>query len=323
MRRSLPLLVLLLAGTASCGGGGSSTQSGQPGGDAAPSPRTYDVRESPPAPRAAIAPVAADSAAGEGRAAGGPNINPTAAPGVAFNYRYSYALAAQRVSELQEAHAAMCERLTVARCRITGMRYEVLSPQDIRARLELKLDPAVARHFGREATGAVVQAGGELTESEISGVDVGSQIRQTGTDITRLQADLARIEQQIRAASSADERLELQEQAQRLRDQIRGLGDQRQAQEETLATTPMVFNYGSGDLVPGYRSPESLGEALGKAWSDFKEGGTVLLTALIRVAPWLITILLIGLIALFARRRWFPKKAPATTPEPEAAPAEA
>lgn len=322
MRRSLPLLVLLLAGTASCGGSGSS-QPSQPGSNAAPNTRTYNVEPSP-APRAMVAPQAADSAAGaEGRAAGGPDINPTAAPGVAFNYRYSYALAAQRITELQEAHSAMCERLTVARCRITGMRYEVLNPQDIRARLELKLDPAVARHFGREATTAVVQAGGELTESEISGVDVGSQIRQTGTDITRLQADLARIEQQARAATDPDIRLELQEQAQRLRDQIRGLGDQRQAQEETLATTPMVFNYGSGDLVPGYRPPESLGEALGKAWSDFKEGATVLLTALIRVAPWLITILLIGLIVLYARRRWFPKKAPATTPEPEAAPAEA
>lgn len=324
MRRSIPFLVLLLAGTASCGGpnnGGS-----QFGGNAAPSapPRTYDVREEgPPAQQAMVAPQAADSAAGaQGRAAGGPNINPTAAPGVAFNYRYSYALPAQRVSELQEAHAAMCERLTVARCRITGMRYEKLGPNDFRARLELKLDPAVARHFGREATNAVVQAGGELTESAISGIDVGSQIRQTGTDITRLQADLARIEQQIRAASSADERLELQEQAQRLRDQIRGLGDQRQAQEETLATTPMVFDYGSGDLAPGYRPPESLGEALGKAWEDFKEGATAVLTALIRAAPWLITILLIGLAALYVRRRWFPK-APAATPEPEAPPAEA
>ena len=79
-----------------------------------------------------------------------------------------------------------------------------------------------------------------------------------------------------------EERLELQDQAQRLRDQIRALGDQRQATQETLATTPMVFNYGSGDLVPGYRPPESLGEALGEAWSDFKDGATVLLAALIR-----------------------------------------
>ncbi len=313
MRRSIPFLVLLLAGTASCGGGGAPRY----GNGTAPSqpPRTYDVREGAPAPQAAIAPGA------ESRAAGGPNIAPTAAPGVAFNYRYSFALAAPRVAELQEAHAAMCERLTIARCRITGMHYQVIGPDDIQARLELKLDPAIARHFGREATGAVLQAGGMLTENEISGVDVGTQIRQTGTDITRLQADLARIEQQIRASNDAEERLELQEQAQRLRDQIRGLGDQRQAQEETLATTPMIFNYGSGNLVPGYQPPQSIGEALGNAGQDFMAGAKVLLVALIRAGPFLLLLLSIGLIALFVRRRWFPKKA--ATPEPEAAPAEA
>src|SRR5689334_5191709 len=107
------------------------------------------MEAAPPAPAA----MSADSAAG--RAAGGPNISPTAAPGVAFNYNYSFALAFQRVAELQERHAAMCEELTVARCRITGMSYQVLGPDDVRARLELELDPAVARSFGRRATEAV------------------------------------------------------------------------------------------------------------------------------------------------------------------------
>lgn len=310
MRRSLPLLVLLLAGTASCGRGGPPQQNREPGsqdfaGNAA-------SEAAPPAP----ASMSADGATGaQGRAAGGPNIAPTAAPGVAFNYNYSFALAATRVAELQERHAAMCEELTVARCRITGMHYQVLGPDDIQARLELKLDPSVARSFGRRATDAVLQADGMLTANEISGVDAGSQIRQSGTDITRLQADLARIEQQLAGRTlEPEERAELQAQAAQLRDQIRALGDQRQAQQESLATTPMVFNYGSGDLVPGYRPPQSLGEALGKAWADFREGATVLLAFLIRAAPWLFALFLIGLAALFVRRRWWPKAKPAPAP---------
>jgi hypothetical protein len=308
VRRSIPLLVLLLAGTASCGGG--PREGGSPPGGQGSAPNPRQMVDEP-------APVAADASS---RTAGGPNISPTAAPGVAFNYRYSFALAAPRVAELQERHAAMCEELTVARCRITGMSYQVIGPDDIQARLELKLDPSVARHFGRRATEAVLQADGMLTENQISGVDVGSQIRQTGTDIGRLQADLARIEQQLRAATDADERLELQEQAQRLRDQIRGLGDQRQAQEETLATTPMVFNYGSGDLVPGYQPPQSLGEALGNAGEDFMTGARALLVALIRAAPFLLLILLAGLIALYVRRRFYPKRKeePAAEPAPAA-----
>ena len=301
MRRSLPLLVLLLAGTASCGRGGPNPQPREPSGgqDASNVTATYDMAPAPP--------QAAESGTAAQRAAGGPNISPTAAPGVAFNYNYSFALAAQRVAELQERHAAMCEELTVARCRITGMHYRVLGPGDIEARLELKLDPAVARSFGRRATDAVLQADGMLTQNEISGVDAGGQIRQTTTDITRLQADLARIQQRLSGRIGDEERAELQAQAEQLREQIRALGDQRQATQESLATTPMVFNYGSGDLVPGYRPPQSLGEALGKAWADFREGGTALLAGLIRAAPWLLTLLLIGAIAVYVRRRWFPK----------------
>jgi hypothetical protein len=283
------------------------------GGDSA----SNAAAEAPRAPAAIATESAADA---QGRAAGGPNISPTAAPGVAFNYRYSFALAAQRVSELQERHAAMCEELTVARCRITGMHYQVLGPDDIQARLELKLDPSVARAFGRRATDAVLQADGMLTENEITGVDAGGQIRQSGQDITRLQADLTRIEQQLaRRDLDPEERDRLTNDAQQLRDQIRALGDQRQVQQESLATTPMVFNYGSGDLVPGYQPPPSLGGSLSRAWADFKEGAIVLLAALIRAAPWLITILIIGLIALYGRRRWFPKAKPAPEPEPSEA----
>ena len=309
MRRSLPLLVLLLAGTASCGGGNRNPQNQEPQGvTAGGSPAT---QAAPPAP----ASMSADSASG--RAAGGPNVSPTAAPGVAFNYNYSYALAWQRVAELQERHAAMCEALTVARCRITGMHYQVLGPEDIRARLELKLDPGIARAFGRQATEAVLQAEGQLTENEISGVDAGGQIRQAGIDVARLQADLTRIQQRLAGRIGDEERAELQAQAEQLREQIRALGDQRQASQESLATTPMVFNYGSGDLVPGYKPPESLGEALGKAWTDFKHGGTAVLAALIRVAPWLLTLLLIGALGLYVRRRWFPKaRAAETATEP-------
>ena len=54
-----------------------------------------------------------------------------------------------RIQIAQEAHAAMCEKLGIARCRITGMRYGLVNEQDVSASLELKLDPAIARQFGK------------------------------------------------------------------------------------------------------------------------------------------------------------------------------
>ena len=84
--------------------------------------------------------------------AAGPNISVTAAPGVAFNYRYAYRLPNARISAAQETHATMCEKLGITRCRITGMRYSLVNERDVSASLEVKLDPAIARNFGKDAT---------------------------------------------------------------------------------------------------------------------------------------------------------------------------
>lgn len=314
MRASIPFLVLLLATTASCGQGGpgrSDSQSGQP---------TQRMRESGGSNAVAAAESMAAPAPGAqaSRAATGPDVSPSAAPGVAFNYRYAFALAAPRVAELQEEHAKMCERLTVARCRITGVHYQVLGPNDIEARLELKLEPGNARLFGRQATDAVLRADGMLTENEISGIDVGTPIRQAGRTIEQLNAELQRIQTRLAARDILpEERERLEDEAQQLRDQIAGLRETREAQQETLATTPMVFQYGSGSLVPGYRPPTTIGEALTRAGNNFAEGGKILLVALITIAPWLLALLLLLGIGRWVRRRWFPKK-----PRPEVAAAE-
>jgi uncharacterized lipoprotein len=55
--------------------------------------------------------------------ASAPGVNVTAAPGVAFNYRYAFQLPSSRIAAAQEAHASACETLGLTKCRITGMRY--------------------------------------------------------------------------------------------------------------------------------------------------------------------------------------------------------
>ena len=54
--------------------------------------------------------------------ASAPGVNVTSAPGVAFNYSYAFRLPGNRISQVQEAHAAACEKLGIDKCRITGMR---------------------------------------------------------------------------------------------------------------------------------------------------------------------------------------------------------
>jgi len=282
MRRGLA--IALLMATASCGQAPREERSAQ-------DLKTMDVAEPPPpadspASRAGFAP---------------PSVGPTAAPGVAFNYRYAFRLAGERISQVQEQHAAACEKLTIARCRITGMSYRLVGHDEIEAMLAFKLDPAIARDFGKQGIAQVNAAEGMLVDAEITGEDAGARIAQATRGQGQVEDDLKRIEAQLaRKDLKSAERAELQVQAQQLRDRIRALGAEKTEQQESLATTPMVFNYGTGDLVPGFDGRPRLKQALQQAVDNLVGGALWIAVALITLLPWLV---LIGL-GIWAWRRW-------------------
>src|SRR6185369_12729926 len=95
-----------------------------------------------------------------------------------FNYRYAFRLPAERIASVQEEHQQACEKLGINRCRITGMRYRLVGSNEVEARLAFKLDPAIARQFGKDGAASVARADGMTVDSEISGVDAASAIRQ-------------------------------------------------------------------------------------------------------------------------------------------------
>lgn len=247
----------------------------------------------PPPPGSAQERMAATDAAG-------PNISVSAAPGVAFNYRYAYRLPNARISVAQEAHAAMCEKLGVARCRITGMRYSLVDERDVSASLELKLDPAIARAFGKDATKVVTDAEGMLVDQQISGVDAGSAIERANRGRAELQDELDRVNRELaRPGLSSVVRDRLLSEAAALRAQISALGQQRDADEESLAKTPMAFFYGSGRAVPGFDEPEPLKDAFSRAAYNFVAAIGLLIIAIASIVPWL----LIAAMVYWAYRR--------------------
>jgi hypothetical protein len=288
MRKPLGLLLLFTA--AGCG---------QPRNDHSGSPSSTQNSSE----------VAMDAAS---EASAGPDVAVTAAPGVAFNYRYAFRLPAERVQGVQEQHAQACEKLGIDRCRITGLRYRLVN-DDIEAMLAFKLDPALAREFGKQGIEAVVRAEGMLVDSEISGEDVGSKIVVAKRQEGNLEEELQRVEAQLaRAGLRGSERAELQLQAQQLRERMRASQAVRSEQQESLATTPMTFNYGSGDLAPGFRGRPSFGRALNDAANNFLGALAWIFVALVTLLPWAV---LIGLAVWGGRKiaRRFNLRAP--TPE--------
>ncbi|MGA9581893.1 MAG: DUF4349 domain-containing protein [Allosphingosinicella sp.] len=283
MRKALCLG--LLTATAACGqGGDESARSG--GGETT----TFDAAEY------SSAPASVDSA---GRSPRPPGVAPTAAPGVAFNYRYAFRLPAANIGRVQEEHAQACEKLTVARCRITAMTYEDDGDGDVEAQLGFKLDPAIARTFGRDGIAVVDKAEGELLRAAITGTDVGSEI----TAATRVQAQQAdevrRIEQQLaRPALSSGERVELQQQLQALRDSIRAGQSEQAGRRQLLANTPVTFDYKAG------KTGSRLERALVDASDNFAGAGITALIVLVTLLPWLVVLLLLWLLWRWLNRRF-------------------
>jgi len=243
-----------------------------------------------------------------------PGVDVTAAPGVAFDYRYAFRLPANKISAVQEAHAQACEKLGIDKCRITGMRYRLVDQKDIEAMLALRLDPRLARQFGKDATGVVEKSDGMLVDQEITGEDVGGRIAAASKSEAELRAELARIEAELSrkvpmirgnvAPQAAVDRQGLLDRAEEIRRQLRDLGDRKDIDKEALAGTPMVFNYGSGSVVPGFDVRSPLRDALQTSGDNFIGGFAAILVIVLTLLPWLLVASLAVWLFRRARRRW-------------------
>ena len=238
-----------------------------------------------------------------------PNVAVTSAPGVAVNYAYAFRLDDNRIAKMQEEHAAACEALGTTRCRITGMTYRLVREDEVEAQLLFKLDPAIARKFGRDAIGSVERAEGVLAEARISGEDVGTQIGESQRRSADIGAEIARLEARLKQGGLGDrERTELQQQISAMRRQLDGERDTRRAGEAMLATTPMQFDYVSTGGLPGI----GYGNPFSDALNMLIRSGSVMLSFLLvvgaAVLPWaaLFLLLLAGwrTAAALAIRKW-------------------
>ena len=300
MKRIVLSLSAVLLATASC--------SQQQERGASDDLKSFDVEDQSAESRTTSAPAA-------------PGIVPTAAPGVAFNYRYGFRLPDATITGAQEAHAAACEKLGLSRCRITGMTYQLDDRDRVDATLAISIDPLLARAFGRDAIGVVEKQEGRLRFAQITGEDQNPALddaarRQgsaTGT-IASLEADLAK-------AKSESERAQLREQIRQMRAEIQAAKASAVDSEAKIQRTPMTFDYaGGGAAGRGFDGENPAREA----WYLFVDSLATMvgfaLKALAVALPWL---LLLGLaivavrsrLGLGLRRWWTGRTVDATPPD--------
>ena len=240
------------------------------------------------------------------------SVSPSVAPGVAFQYRYDFRVPGDKIEAVQDEHAAACETLGLSRCQITGLNFQQGEEGYPEGRMEFLLDPSIARKFGRDAIASVEKAEGVVANSNVSGDNVGSEIASSQVRSAGIEAEVKRIEARLSGKGLAnDERTELRQRAEELRDMLGGEKEARRGGEKRLATTPIVFDY-SGDMGIGGAG------AFGNAWSASSSSMATMFAFLLMFAgvilPWLLPV---GLFILLVKspigdgfRRWWHRNSP-------------
>ncbi len=249
-------------------------------------------------------PAATEAAAAEesADAAAAPRIGLDAAPGVAFDYAYSFRLADKQIARVQEEHAAACETLGTQHCRIVDVRYQLSDEKLVEAQTQFKLDPGIARKFGANAIASVEKAEGVLADASVAGEDVGTEILASQQRSVGSEAEIARLESRLKSGGlDKRERAELLAQISQLRGELNDERQSRRTGEARIAWTSVAFNYASDGGLPGigHENPfANAGETLMRSGSTAL---TFVLTLGAAILPWGV---LLALVLAFWRSRF-------------------
>lgn len=242
------------------------------------------------------------ASASEAANAGGPDVALDAAPGIAFAYTYSFRLPDDRISKVQEEHAAACEALGLQRCRIADIRYRLDRDGIVQAETRFKLEPGAARKFGADAIVGVEKAEGVLTGANLNGENVGTDILASQHRSAGGQAEIERLEARLKQGGlDRRERAELLEQIGQLKGQLDNERNGRRAGEARIAWASVAFDYVGDGALPGIgpKNPFS------NAWITLLvSGGTLLSVVLVTgaaILPW--ALLAASIIFLWRRLR--------------------
>jgi hypothetical protein len=224
--------------------------------------------------------------------AAGPDVAPTAVPGVAITYAYSFVLPPVHVAAAQEQHATQCEALGSSRCRITAMEFHAAGRR-IYGSLAFKLAPDLARRFGKQATASVVGQGGMLSDAEINSTDAGITIGTADRSSASILSEQKDLDAQLAKTNlPAAERTQLQARSQSLIDTRRQLAAGRADAALLLASTPMTFRYAGGTVDTELRDGPLAG-ALMRGWTNIIDASLFMLTLVITLLPWAGGIMLV------------------------------
>ncbi len=257
----------------------------------------------------ALAGCAPEATGTDARGSAASRPGDTSAIGTDFDYRYAYRVPASRIGQLQDSHVRGCDQLGPARCKVTTVRYHVGDDNMVTAVLTLQIDPAIARAYGRAATEATKAAGGLLIDAQTAGTNGAQGAARASGIVARLRDESSNIDALLRGTPTDEQRAAAIAKQGRIRAAIATIAEVDQNATQSIATTPMLITYASGNVAPSLGG--SAGATFDNAGQTFIQSLASLAQIMAGIAPWL--LLLLG-GALLLRRFINPDEAPPARP---------
>jgi hypothetical protein len=180
------------------------------------------------------------------------------------------------------------------------MTYNVDENGQVNAELDLKLDPLIARQFGKSAQQTIVANDGKLVRLAIGSSDEAPKIEQATRQKGDVAGQLLQLQQELaKTKPGTAAHADLLSQIEALQQQSSEQSQAVAASEAVLATTPMQFDYYGRGGVPGFH-----GNPVREAWHTFVAVVVWLVGMLLQVLAVLVPLaVLIGLIIVLWRTR--------------------
>ena len=221
----------------------------------------------------------------------------SAARGVAFQFSYDFILPARAISKVQRQHVAQCEQLGLARCRVSGIRYDQRSPTQAAGSLDLLLAPSDAYRFASNAIGIVEAGSGQIDKALVEGSDAQSTIVQAQEQKGDVETEIQRAEARLKDKGlTRSERDSLNAQIEQWRRQALEQAQTQRSAAQSLAISPVHFGYDSQGALHG---ENRFIRAVAQSWSGLVDMIILAVIVLGYAIPWL----LIGGAIIFGLRK--------------------
>ncbi|MGB3457420.1 MAG: DUF4349 domain-containing protein [Litorimonas sp.] len=226
---------------------------------------------------------------------------------IAYSYGYGVALPAPGVEPVMRAHMQRCLDAGPSRCQVLNASSQNQSEDYASAYLSLRAAPEWLEDFRNGLEESVAASDGRITDSSVSAEDLTRQIFDADARLTAQTALRARLLTLLETRDGElQELLAVERELARVQAQIESATSLLKTLRQRVSMSVLDLNYQSRARAVSTSAVSPIGEALRGFLRTLSQGIASVIGFIAVILPWLVFVVLPGLLLLrwlFRRRR--------------------